>query len=241
MPKREIILVQPFTQTIQNNKCPHGFIAGTCPICSGHGSRASSDRNKPRKQGEMSYNECLAQWNAMKAQKQEKLNERKEALAQLTNNFSLKDKFFSTINKINSFLDGITKSINSAPTIIKAPLKFISNIVSNTFNFVSKTAVGVFRAVQGGVEKTFNFIASTAEKLSSFLGEAKNFINEKIIKALKEAASKNIKTILSLFTQSNKEDENKNRQKVKLRKIKKTLRKIVNKKKHKNKKNENEE
>lgn len=223
VPKREIILVQPFTQTIQNNKCPHGFIVGTCPICSGMGSRASSDRNKPRKKGEMSYNECLAQWNAIKAKKQQKLNERKEALAQLNNTLP-KDKTLSNINKLNSFFKVISNNINNAPLIIKAPSKFISNIVLNSFNFVKNTFVNVSKMIGEGISKTLNFINSTAEKLSSFLGEAKNFVNEKVLKGLKEALLKDIKTILSLNSQKG-EKENENRKKVELKKIKKVIRK----------------
>ena len=85
-------MVANLTQTIQNNKCPHGFIVGTCPICSGMGSRASSNKDKPRKAGEMSYNECLAQWMKMQALQ----NAKKEASIQRFENlFLIKDKILS--------------------------------------------------------------------------------------------------------------------------------------------------
>ena len=53
--------------------CPHGFPHGACPLCSGMGGGGSSrTRNLRRRPGEMSYNECYAVWQRMKASKLEK-------------------------------------------------------------------------------------------------------------------------------------------------------------------------
>ena len=67
-------MVAPYNQTVQNTaKCPHGFPVGACPICSGMGGGGKSkDRDKARVPGEMTYNECLAEWHRMQAQKEAK-------------------------------------------------------------------------------------------------------------------------------------------------------------------------
>ncbi len=228
MRSKERNLVQSYTQVTQNNKCPHGFPLGSCPICSGMGSRPSSDRNKARKPGEMTYNECLAQWNLMKAQKQERLEQHKEFLAQLFQN-PIKEKINSLINKTGIFLNNV---INNSPKIIKTPLNLISNITAKTFSTISQIASNTFTIIKNITADTFSFISSTTEKLSSFIGEIKNFIKETISKISKENIFKTIKTVLELFTQSNKE-ENKHRKKVKFEKIKKTLRKIFKSRKEK--------
>ena len=227
--KMREILVAHLTQTIQNNKCPHGFIIGTCPICSGMGSRISSNKDKPRKAGEMSYNECLAQWIKMQALQ----NAKKEAsIERFENLFSIKDKITQTFNKINSFINEAKNFINTLPKIIKTPINLTLKILSTTFKTIAKIVQNSINFTQNLFNDIKNFITSTIEKLSSLLGEIKNFIKEKILINFKNAISKINTTLLSLFTQTDKEKNNK-KQKINLRKIKKAVRKIFRKKKEK--------
>ena len=68
-------MVIPLNQTIQTaGKCPHGLPIGACPICSGMGGGSiKKDRDKPRVAGEMSYNECMAEWMKILAAKDAKI------------------------------------------------------------------------------------------------------------------------------------------------------------------------
>ena len=90
-------MVSSFANTIQNTaKCPHGNPIGACPICSGMGGGGiSKNRDKPRRAGEMSYNECLAEWHKMQAAKnaknQAKLQAKADKLA--LNEISFQKKF----------------------------------------------------------------------------------------------------------------------------------------------------
>ena len=66
-----------------NNKigtCPHGLPMGACPICNGMGGGGSVKRdNKPR---EMTWNECYAIGQMLKAQKLARENTQKMYVAQ---------------------------------------------------------------------------------------------------------------------------------------------------------------
>ncbi len=179
--------MKPLVQQSQINKCPHGFVVGTCPICSGKGSMASSDRNKPRKKGEMSYNECLAQWNRIKALKQSRLNEQKQLNFQKFNQDFKKNTFLKNI------LQNVTKLMDFKG--------FKNSLISKSFNFVLNNSANIFKGVfnkfsqmfkslnlfqnsiqnffASAFQKSSQFLNSIIEKLSSFLGQEKNFKDEK--------------------------------------------------------------
>ncbi len=188
--------MQPYAQTIQNNKCPHGFPVGSCPICSGMGSSASSDRNKPRKKGEMSYNECLAQWNRMKALKQANKEASKARFQAL---FSHSDKKLSHNFKHlqNTFLKPVSNFISSVSKTFNNAKNNIQNIFKNIFQ----------NTVLKPINNVFNFLNSVAEKLSSFLGERKLIKKDKKEKSLKENLLKPLKIVLLLFTRSSNQND----------------------------------
>ena len=48
-------------------------------MCAGMTGGAPKDRNKPRKAGEMSYNECMAEWRRIQAQQKAELQEKAQA------------------------------------------------------------------------------------------------------------------------------------------------------------------
>ncbi len=224
-----------YTQNIQNNnKCPHGFPIGACPICSGMGGSSKQDKNKPRVAGEMSYNECLAQWHRIQARKEAKIQEKIDRIEQAHNQLLL-NRVMAGLDKISKSIDNFIEKIEPMPQIIKIPIKiFINTIIKPILNIISKLP-----EIIGNIKTSIsNFISSTSEKMASILGEIKNFINSQIEKTFK----KPIKLFLSLFTEEEKnEEENEEIEKLKLRELKKVLKGIFRKKQHsKEEENENQ-
>ena len=214
-------MVTSYTNQVQQQgKCPHGFPIGACPICSGMAGGASKDRNKPRKPGEMSYNECLAAWHKIQAKNEAKKTDnlnRFETIKQLFTG----NKFTTAVDKVQKFLDKTMQKLDNMPSIVKAPAKFIiKNIVLPVVNFISQVPTAI-KNIQTFFENTRMFITSVSEKLASVFGEIKNFIDDKITKNYKKA----LKTILSLFT-SGEDEESEDAKKIKDRELKKILKSI---------------
>ena len=224
-----------YTQTIQNNnKCPHGFPVGSCPICSGMGGGSKQDKNKPRVAGEMSYNECLAQWHRMQAKKEAKIQERLDRIEQAQNQLLL-NRIMAGLDKISKNINDFINKIEPMPKIIKAPIKiFINVIIKPILNIITKIPE-IIKNIQTSIS---NFISSVSEKMASVLGEIRNFINFQFENKLK----KPIKLFLSLFTEEEEnKEENEEIEKLKLRELKKVLKGIFRKKqKNKEDKNENQ-
>ena len=222
-----------YTQSIQNNnKCPHGFPIGACPICSGMGGSSRQDKNKPRVAGEMSYNECLAQWHRIQARKEAKIQERLDRIEQAQNKLIL-NRIMAGLDKVSKNINDFVEKIEPMPQIIKIPIKiFINVIIKPILNIISKTP-----EIIGNIKISISdFISSVSEKMASVLGEIKNFINFQIENKLK----KPIKLFLSLFTEEEEnKEENEEIEKLKLRELKKVLKGIFRKKQH-SKEEENE-
>lgn len=218
--------------TSNTNKCPHGFPVGTCPICSGMaGGGASKDKNTPRKAGEMSYNECMAEWRKIQAQQkadlQEQIDLKKDFLVQF-----LSSKPIINLEKVTQLQDKIMQNVEKLPPVIKTPVKFVLNIVHTMVNFAFSAINNVQKFVQTVVTNIVDFAKSVAEKLPMVLAEVKNFISSKLEKAI----IKPVQTILTLFIgKKNKEDKDKeDKNKKKLERILKKLFKFYFKEKDDN-------
>ena len=215
-------MVTSYSQQVQQQgKCPHGFPIGACPICSGMGGGGiRKDRNKPRKPGEMSYNECLAEWHKIQAKNEAKKMDRLDRFEAIKQLFT-GNKFTAAVDKVQKFLDKTMQKLDNMPSVIKAPAKFIiKNIVMPIVNFISQIPTAI-KNIQTFFENTRLFITSVSEKLASVFGEIKNFIDDKVAKNYKKA----LKTILSLFT-SGEDEESEDAKKVKDRELKKILKSI---------------
>ena len=228
------ILVTPLNQTVQNaGKCPHGLPIGACPICSGMGGGIKRDKNKPRVPGEMSYNECMAEWMKILANKEAKLQAKQDKI-EAAHQKLLEDRIIQGLDKIQKNLDKFMQTIENFSIIIKTPIKFVINVfIAPILNLISKIP-NVIKNIQLFFQNTSttitNFINSTAEKLAAIFGEIKNFIiafnsNNKFKKILK--------TILSLaIEEEDEEEENEEIQKLKARELKKVLKGIFRIKRH---------
>ncbi|MBR6298607.1 MAG: hypothetical protein IKR34_05125, partial [Candidatus Gastranaerophilales bacterium] len=169
-------MTAPYAVTSTNtNKCPHGFPVGTCPICSGMSGGASKDRSKPRKAGEMSYNECMAEWRRMQAQQkadmQEKIEAKRELLSQL---FSTKP--IINIEKLTQLQQKVMNFVEKFPPVIKAPVSFVLNVVHKVVNFAAGLINNVQSFIVNTAQNLANMVRSVAEKLPVVLAEVKNII-----------------------------------------------------------------
>ncbi len=181
--------------------CPHGLPPSACPICSGGGMggvsrmRDTAVKSKPHA-NEWSYMKCYAAGMAMKAQQ-----------ARAENAKSAFERQIEFAHNLNKSIQNLAQRIHNAIQIINniAP-KFISvtvQIIANTFiNIISQLPKIIEKLAQFG-QDIKNFVMQAAEKLAAVLGEIKNFIDNKILKNLKQKAKKFL-----LFFFTNIDEEN---------------------------------
>ena len=214
--------------------CPHGFPNGACQFCSGMGGGGSaSTRNLRRKPGEMTYNECYAIWQMMKAAKlKHDQLDKQQQISQLENKQSLNNlnlnlgvNIFQRIlpmNIINRTINGLTSAV-----------KNVTNFMKNMSNFV----IQGFNIIANSVK---NFISDISGKIALFFGEEIQAIEDNIKKIVKSVKEKFI-SLFGFINKSNREEETE--QKVKeeekrifsLKQIKQKLKLLKEKKDNDNK------
>ncbi len=189
------------SRAANNNRigtCPHGLPMGACPICNGMGGGGSVKKdNKPK---EMTWNECYAIGQMLKAQKEARLHTQQMFAAQTLQ--AHLDNLQTQINAmklaiLNSSLPKpIAKALTVALDVIVTPaakaLQAISNTIQNFANNITKT-----------IDSFKQKIIDIADKLTAMLGEAKAAIEKKISDKLKDIKKK----IFSLFGISEAENE----------------------------------
>ena len=181
--------------------CPHGLPQGACPICSGMGGGGGvKNDNKPR---EMTYNECLAVWQMMKAQKAA----RKQTLALFAaqDQAAYLNKLQAQINQmkltlLNSILPKPAAKIviALADTVILPVLKavhVISNTIGNALTTISKLA--------GDVKQK---VVEIMDKLTAMFGEAKASLQKKIEEKFKDIKKK-VFSLFGIAAAENEEDD----------------------------------
>ena len=227
-------MVIPLNQTIQTaGKCPHGLPIGACPICSGMGGGGiRKDKNKPRVAGEMSYNECMAEWMKILAAKDAKIQARIDKI-EASQQRLLENRIMLGLDKVQKNLDKLIQNIENMPAIIKAPVKLIVKTfvlpIINLISKIQKKKKNVQTFIQNTTNSIVNLINSTTEKLAMIFGEIKNFISAFSSNSIKKA----FKTILSLFVEDEDENnENEEIEKLKARELKKVLKGIFRIKRH---------
>ncbi len=192
------------SRAANNNRigtCPHGLPLGACPICNGMGGGGSVKKdNKPK---EMTWNECYAIGQMLKAQKEARLHTQQMFAAQTLQ--AHLDNIQSQINAmklaiLNSSLPKpLAKALTVALDVIVTPaakaLQMISNTVQNFANNITK-------AVDSFKQK----IIDIADKITAMLGEAKAAIEKKISDKLKDVKKK-IFSLFGIAGADNEEDE----------------------------------
>lgn len=185
--------------------CPHGLPMGACPICSGAGGGGSSRR--AAKPGEMSWDECVAMGNILKAQRlakqQAKLEMQEQAAANLAAKLdNIAAKMANLIQKLTDFSDEIQSQTN--PNLISKTLAFAAKIATPLLN--------ILKDIPLVIQKTATFVqqklADISDKLNAIFGELKNSVEKKISDRLKDFKKK-FKSLFGILESAEVEDEEK--------------------------------
>ncbi len=178
------------------NTCPHGLPLGACPICNGMGGASSTKKaDEPRRPGEMTYQECYAQWKQMqRAQAREQaMQEAMLKNAQLA--AKIQQQLTNITNGIISFLDKVQ---NSLPKPIAKVFTTISENVLKPLVKIVQDFPQIIRNLPNIIENIRADIARVAEKLTALVGEVQNFVEKKISEAVK-SLKRRFRKIFSLF------------------------------------------
>ncbi len=181
--------------------CPHGLPMGACPICNGMGGGGSVRKdNKPK---EMTWNECYAIGQMLKAQKEARLHTQQMFAAQTQqahlNNLQTQINALK-LAILNSSLpkpvaQALTAVLDTVITPMAKAVQTINNTIQNLTNNIAK-------AVDSFKQK----IADITDKLTAMLGEAKAAIEKKISDKLKDVKKK-IFSLFGIAGADNEEDE----------------------------------
>ena len=181
--------------------CPHGLPMGACPICNGMGGGGSVKKdNKPK---EMTWNECYAIGQMLKAQKEARLHTQQMFAAQTQqahlNNLQTQINALK-LAILNSSLpkpvaQALTAVLDTVITPMAKAVQTINNTIQNLTNNIAK-------AVDSFKQK----IADITDKLTAMLGEAKAAIEKKISDKLKDMKKK-LFGLFGIAQADNEEDE----------------------------------
>jgi len=179
--------------------CPHGLPPGACPICSGGGGGvAKMDRNTRRHPGELTWNECYALGQMMKAaQARKELAELQHQNAQLQNLQAQQraEKFAQIFSSINNFISNIP--------ILKKSVNFIQSTVAKLSNVIHRQTQAVLHKFTSGIK---NIINDISDKLAAILGEEKLAKMKNIEKFIERAKNK-LLTFLGIIAKTREEEE----------------------------------
>ena len=174
---------------------------GACPICNGMGGGGSVKKdNKPK---EMTWNECYAIGQMLKAQKEARLHTQQMFAAQTQqahlNNLQTQINALK-LAILNSSLpkpvaQALTAVLDTVITPMAKAVQTINNTIQNLTNNIAK-------AVDSFKQK----IADITDKLTAMLGEAKAAIEKKISDKLKDMKKK-LFGLFGLAQADNEEDE----------------------------------
>ena len=190
-------------QTQKAGTCPHGLPLGACPICNGMGGGGGPTRahEKP-KAGEMSWEQCYAIGQMLKARK----------LAHHQANVQAEQALQAA--QMQKFAQNLAAMKNAVLSVIPAP---VQNAFSGVKNFlltpVSAPVTKLAAAMQNIGTKIADFARNLQEKftnitdkLAAVFGEAKAAIEKKISEKFKDLKKK-VFNLFGLAFVDNEEDE----------------------------------
>ncbi len=183
--------------------CPHGLPAGACPICNGmSGGGGGSVRKQDSKANEMSWNECYAIGQMMKAQKLARQQTQDMQAQQIQN--ALFEKIANQLAQartalMNAIPTSVVRVFNAVKTILLTPVSQLGQMLVNT---VQTIASGIAKIANAINEKLINI----TDKLAAMFGEMKNAIEKKISERLKDLKKK-VFNLFGLATVDDDEDD----------------------------------
>lgn len=188
-------------QTQKAGTCPHGLPLGACPICNGMGGGATRAHEKP-KAGEMSWEQCYAIGQMMKAQK----------LARHQANVQAEQALQAA--QMQKFAQNLAAMKNAVLSVIPAPVANVFNGMKN-FLMTPVSALGgkIANMAQNLGAKIADFAQNIKEKfvnitdkLAALFGETKAAIEKKISEKFKELKKKAF-NLFGIGFVDNEEDE----------------------------------
>ncbi len=176
---------------IKPGMCPHGMPAGSCPICNGMGGGGGAPKRADvRKAGEMSWSECFAMGQRMKAdklQQQQAIEARQSLQATL---LQAQSKLADAVTKMERMADMVTKNLPE-------PANKLSALITKIALPVLKIAQKLLNVVQNITSNIAQFVNNLKErfegiqdKLAAIFGEFKNSKDKTISDRLKTARKK---------------------------------------------------
>lgn len=192
--------------------CPHGLPMGACPICNGGGAGGGGGAKKmERPAGEMSWAECFAIGQQMKAQKLAQLQKdvslqgranvpltiagRLENLAQ-----NIAQKMSIIAEKLNS----LVQNAKTNPTLLSKTIAFVANLALPVLNVIKNVAEVAQKVINNIQQK----LADISDKLTAVFGELKASVEKKISDKFKDF-NKKAKSLFGIFEPSDVDDEEK--------------------------------
>lgn len=185
--------------------CPHGLPAGACPICSGMGGGGGGSKRTDKASGEMSWDECFAVGQMLKAQKL--AQQQKNLAMQGQGNVNLPTRLENMALKIVAFSEKMGEFVQkvqsgSLPKIISKPLVLALKIALPIINLIKNVPIIV--------QNTINFIkekfVDISDKLNAVFGELKNSIEKKISERFKDL-KKRAKSFFGIFEPTEIDDD----------------------------------
>ncbi len=183
------------TGNVRAGTCPHGLPPGACPICSGMGGGGGS-RTVERKPGELTWSQCFAIGQMMKARELAKEEAQAEALAQAQKSMAVATAQFAA-----QMRDLMIKFLPAPVTNALSTVR--NNVIMPAVRFIQNTVA----AIQTTLNNAFNAVkekaAEIADKLTAMFGELKAAVEKKISDKLRELKKK----LFNLFGLSETENE----------------------------------
>lgn len=207
---RIFLLIQVTGQNNKVGSCPHGMPAGACPICKGGGGGIQ----RQEKKYEMSYEECFAIWQQMKADKA-----RLEAQLNQIQNPVIPAPIKESVTK---FMETVIQTITP---IAKPILNFIQKAITQPVaNIVKNTIIPVVKALIQHIAKPIlnfvkEFMAEITDKLAAVYGELKNKL-QKTLEKLTKKIPKKLRGLFEIFEIINESEESEETLKIKKKLLK---------------------
>ncbi|MDD3419804.1 MAG: hypothetical protein PHE78_04280 [Candidatus Gastranaerophilales bacterium] len=177
-------MVAPITSNISVNRglCPHGMPFGACPICSGKGGGGgiSSGRNTA-KAGEMTWDECYAVGQMLKAQAQRKEDATQFNLSSVFTSIqsnktiqAMSEKFAAISNFVNTVITRPTMALaNRIITAVTTPIINLANRIaqSTPFKFGMEIAENIKKGFTNITDKLAAIIGEPLNAMADFIAE----------------------------------------------------------------------
>ena len=189
--------------TVKAGTCPHGLPLGACPICNGLGGGGGMRKaDFSAKPGEMSWNECAAIGAFLKAQANAKARRQQDL-----QNYALQMQNFQTsmVNARARVAELAQFFTQNTPAIIAKPVNFVLNtVLGGTLNIIKNLPAAIQTAFQTIQQK----FADISDKLTAMMGELKAAVEKKISETFSELKKK-VKSLFTIFSPLDAENEDK--------------------------------